>query len=110
MDAGTGSHGIIKITDTSQKTVIDSKTYYQVTQYNRIYNPSNQTYTIEVRKWVSNVTAAPVAATQTLTNTSSTTFDPTTGWRYVYVTGQTAVNRDTYIYGTSSWEIGRAHV
>ena len=60
LDTGTGSHGKIKITDTSKKTEIGGKTYYQVTQYNRIYNPGRMSITTASRPSIRSPSASQV--------------------------------------------------
>ncbi|KUG05437.1 hypothetical protein ASZ90_017119 [hydrocarbon metagenome] len=101
LDTGTGSHGVIKITDTSKTTEIGGETFYRVTQYNRVYNTGSQTYSIQTRTCWSNVkvdTAAP-----TTSSGSTSYYNPTTGYRYVYVNGQDAVEREKYLYRSSDW-------
>ncbi len=100
IDTGRGGSGTIKITDTSKTTSVDSKTYYLSTKYERIYDTEKQAYSIKVKTWYTNQ-SEPSA--YTTVDGSSTTYTPTSGYRYVYVTGQVAVNRETFIYGTSSW-------
>ncbi len=101
LDTGTGSHGVVKITDTSKTTEIGGETFYRVTQYNRVYNTGTQTYSIQTRTCWSNVKVDTVAPT---TSSGSTAYyNPTTGYRYVYVNGQDAVEREKYLYRSSDW-------
>ncbi|MBW8381479.1 MAG: hypothetical protein K0M69_03005, partial [Youngiibacter sp.] len=104
LDVGIGSHGTIKITDTSKQTKIGDITYYQITKYTRAYDTGTGKYTITVKTWWSNTSED--AATTVVTNiadASVTNYQPTVGYRYVYVLGQDSGIKETYTYATSSW-------
>ncbi|NCC75650.1 MAG: calcium-binding protein, partial [Clostridia bacterium] len=102
LNTGVGSHGTVKITDTSKKTTIGGVDYFLATLYKRTYDPSSGSYQIETTEWYTNIDQ-PAAPNKSPVSGSATEYWPTSGYRYVYVTGQNAVTRETYVYARSTW-------
>ncbi|NLY72050.1 MAG: hypothetical protein GX076_10295, partial [Clostridiales bacterium] len=97
LDTGIGSKGVVIITDTSKYIQQGGKTYYQTTRY------ESEGDQVKITTWYTDDKGNKLNESSNNVNKNQAYYNPTEGWRYEWVMGQSITEKRIETYCSKTW-------